>query len=188
MKLVRSWPEDMTGLEEHPRVLDNCERLYIPSIDYSPLLALDDNVLLLEWDVVVGKDELRAFARKCLDEPDEVRVAPTRQYNTRQWRKEKKRNFNEEWFVYKRLDIGRRTLEYGEPYCNEFAFGVIYLPYWAIKGFMDSKQPTTPFIDRTFAIWFNKVTEFHPVPVEWDTNAIHMNYSTKDALAGLEDE
>lgn len=186
MRLVRSWPEDMTGLEEHPRVIDNCERFYMPSIDYSRLLDLDDSVLLLEWDVVVGKDELRAFAKKCLAEPDEVRVAPTRQYSTRQWRDQKRFNFNEEWFVYKRMNIGRKSLEYGEPFCNEFAFGLIYLPYWTIKGFMDQKVPGTQFRDREFVMWFNKATNFHPVPVEWDTNAIHMNYSIKDALNGLE--
>ena len=84
MKLVRSWPLDVPP--NHPYIYDNCERViltrkYLP--DYTPLADVGDDLLHLDWDVAVGRHELRAFAKKCEAEPDKVRVGPTWNYVTR---------------------------------------------------------------------------------------------------------
>ena len=84
MKIVRSWPEHVPP--NHPYIYDNCERIllrrkYLP--DYTTLLEAEDNLLHLDWDVAVGRNELRVFAKKCEAEPDKVRVAPTWNYVTR---------------------------------------------------------------------------------------------------------
>lgn len=185
MKLVRSWPLEPPA--DHPQIIDNCERVYIPTVDYRPLVELEDDVIQLDWDVAVGRNELRAFAQKCLAEPDLVRVAPTMVYPTRMHRHHKDMEFKDTWLVFKQLPIGRASLEPGEPYCDYFGFGLVYLPWWTIKGFTEYQEQQgngNPFLDSLFDVWYRKVSGKR-VPVEWDTHAVHINYSTKDALEGI---
>lgn len=184
MKLVRSWPNNPP--KEHPQVIDDCERVYIDAVDYRPLADLNDDVIHLDWDVAVGRNELRAFAEKCIAEPDVVRTAPTMMYGSRFWRSEgsASRPWNGGWMAHIQMPVGTRRMEYGEPYANFFGFGLVYLPYWTLKEFVSTLQGNEHFRDQNFCRWYYKETG-EPVPVEWDTNAVHINYSLKTALEGL---
>src|SRR5690348_15233357 len=108
MRLVRSWPKDPP--ENHPKILDDCERVYVKTIDYRPLADLDDDVIHLDWDVAVGLIELREFAQKCMAEPEIVRTAPTMTYKSRFWYAEgsASRPWNEEWMARVQMPVGRR--------------------------------------------------------------------------------
>lgn len=186
MKLVRSWPRDEPG-EFHAHIVDNSDKVYIPAVDYRPLRDVDDDVIHMDWDVAVGRNELRAFAQKCVAEPDIVRVAPTMVNPTRVQRGNPGAKFKDTWLVFKQMPLGRESLEPGEPYCDYYGFGMVYLPRWTIVGFTDylkARGDYESFLDSTFDVWYRKVSGKR-VPVEWDTNAVHINYSMKDALEGI---
>lgn len=190
MRLVRSWP--LKPPDDHPRIFDNCDRVYIPTIDYSPLADLDDDLIHLDWDVAAGQHELRAFAERCLDEPERVRTAPTMSYNTRQRRWQKGSETPSTWMVWHFNDGTRTLLEEGEPTCDLCAFGLIYLPSWTLKGFVKALNEypekwgrSRHFGDINFCHWYRTVTAGQGIAVEWDINPVHMNYSIKDTLDGL---
>lgn len=183
MKLVRSWPIDPP--EDHPQIFDDCELVYIDAVDYTPLLQLNDNVLHLDWDVAVGRNELRAFAAKCKAEPELVRVAPTMNYVTRHFRSRKNFPTTTQWMVWKQTGGGRESINPGDPACDYFAFGMVYLPLWALKQYK-TDCPRERFYDQSFSKWHFKYHGGYGtspgVPVEWDTHAVHLNYSIAQAL------
>lgn len=185
MRVIRSWP--MTPPDEHPRVFDNCERIYIPTTDYRPLVDVGENLIHLDWDVAVGRTELREFARKCEAEPDRCRVAPTWAYVTRMRRDHYARGQRTELMIWKYDQRrGRMRVQWGDPECNLFGFGFVYLPTWAFCGYVADLDPATPASDTGFGQWYFKATNGQGVPVEWGTHAVHTNYSMKDALTGPE--
>jgi hypothetical protein len=78
MRLLRSWPSRIP--EGRSYVVDDIERLVIDNHSYGPLSAVDDDVLLLEWDIAIGQEDLRHFADHAAKDPDRVLVAPYRIY------------------------------------------------------------------------------------------------------------
>ena len=190
MKLIRSWPQDPPK-NNHPYVHDNCERVYIPTIDYTPLLEVNDDVIQLDWDVAVGRDEIRRFAKKCLSEPDLVRIAPVMRYESRIWRGETygSRPWNEAYMAKVQMPVGRRQAVPGDLYCCEFGFSLTYLPRWTLEEFTNFAAETgCQFRDREFADWYYVRTGRKGVPMEWDIYPVHLNYDMSEALQGLEHE
>ncbi len=57
-------------------MVDPLERVVIDNHDYKALAELDSDVLLLEWDIAVGKEDVEAFARRAKATPGDVLVAP----------------------------------------------------------------------------------------------------------------
>jgi hypothetical protein len=79
MKLVRSWPAVIPEgrfyvVDDIPKFImgDEGERQF----DYRGLVDLDDDVVLIEWDIAIGAEQLALFMARAKDEPDRVRVAP----------------------------------------------------------------------------------------------------------------
>jgi hypothetical protein len=189
MKVVRSWPLNPPKTQK-PHIIDDCERVYIKTVDYRPLADLNDDVIHLDWDVAVGMVELRNFAKKCLAEPNTVRVAPTMMYSSRYWRDELPgdgRGWFTDWMVQVQMNVGTRPIKYGEPYGHFFSFGLVYLPKQILRDFVNQLKDNEQFRDREFCQWFQKSTGGTSVPVEWATNAVHLNFSMKTALEGLKD-
>jgi hypothetical protein len=187
MKLVRSWPKKPP--DNHPRIYDNCERVYIETVDYRPLLQLNDDVLHLDWDVSAGQDAVKAFARKCKAEPELVRVAPTMSYPTRQRRWHSAPGTPHRYMIWAIGDDGKTKIELpeGSPECNISSFGMIYLPQWTIAGFcaaLEFNGYGDKFIDVNFCYWYYRETG-RAIPVDWDTHTIHINFSMKDTLCDL---
>ncbi|MGH7239802.1 MAG: hypothetical protein ACREHG_07005, partial [Candidatus Saccharimonadales bacterium] len=148
---------------------------------------LNDDVIHLDWDVAVGLNELRTFAKKCIAEPDIVRTAPTMTYPSRYWYAEGSAShpWKEEWMARIQMPVGNRVIQRGEPYANFVGFGLIYLPQWTLKEFTESLRGSGNFRDGNFCEWYYKRTSGQPIPVEWGVNAVHINYSFKNALKGL---
>jgi hypothetical protein len=188
MRLVRSWPNRPP--DKHPRIYDNCERVYIDTTDYRPLLQLNDNVLHLDWDVAVAQDELRDFARKCQAEPELVRVAPTMSYPTRQRRWHRTTTPHHRWMGWTLTDDRKERIlcKPGDPFCHVSSFGVIYLPRWSIEAFceaLETGEYGPDFLDFPFCYWHHVATGGRGIPIEWNTNAIHINFSMKETLCDL---
>jgi hypothetical protein len=152
------------------------ERLVMDGYDYHCLEQVDDDVLLLEWDIAIGEHELLRFADQAKTAPDRVRVAPYSIYRS----------------TLSLVDLGRSVYPfrlYGDysmrwctpddPACHTFGFGVIYLPRLLIKGYLADDYPGL-FNDVAFSGWHYRNAEYREVPIAWDCPAVHLNYTLPD--------
>ena len=177
MRLLRSWPahipEGRIGY-----VVDGVERLVIDNHHYGPLADVDDDVLLLEWDIAVGQEELRRFAAHARRDPGRVLVAPYRIYADvynlpadiwahRAW------NGDGMGTVVPRGAVPVRD---GAPLCNLFGLGMVYLPAAVTNAFFRACWGAQ-FGDTQFSMWhYQNVTR--DVPIDWQVRPVHLNYLT----------
>ena len=186
MRIVRSWPKDVPA--DHPFVNDNCERVYIDTVDYRPLVELGESFIHLDWDIAVERNALRDFAQKCIADPDTVRVGPYKGYPTRRRHDKWAWANHEKWYVWRNSNPGgygsKIELVPGDPFCHWFAPGFMYVPFEYWKGYCDS---TTEAVCEGFPDWYHKNIGWDEFPVEWDVNAIHLNYSMRDVMLGIEE-
>lgn len=183
MRIVRSWPKDQPS--DHPFVMDNCERVYIDTVDYRPLIDIGENFIHLDWDIAVERNRLRDFVRKCEAEPDVVRVGPYKGYPTRRWHHKWAWANHEKWYVWKTDEarLQRIELKPGDPYCHWFAPGMMYMPFDLWKEFYDDEGYKV--ICEGFPDWYHVKHGWTDWPVEWDLNAIHLNYSMRDVMVDV---
>lgn len=171
MKLIRSWP-----LRRPPGracVDDNIERLYNDNYDYRILGDLGDDVLLLEWDIAVGRDELVRFARRAQETPERVLVAPYPIYRSTL----RLHDLDTPVWPMRRYINGEQQMRFvqpGEPFCHMFALGMTYLPAAVVKRFL--AEYDGHFSDVSFAGWHYRNVE-REVPIAWDCAAVHLNYA-----------
>jgi hypothetical protein len=179
MRLLRSWParipEGRTGY-----VVDGIERLVIDHHDYGPLAAVEDDCLLIEWDVAVGQEDLRHFADHALEDPDRVLVAPYRIYADvyglpadiwahRHWDGTGVGTINPE---------GATPVSTGDPTCNLFGLGMVWLPGDLVARFAALARDSH-FGDTQFSRWhYERVAR--EVPICWDVYPVHLHYLIPD--------
>lgn len=174
MRLVRSWPSRIP--EGRSYVVDDIERLVIDRYDYKPLFAIDDDVLLLEWDIAVGQEDLRHFAAHAAEDPDRVLVAPYRIYADAY-------NLPADIWAHRSwggdgvgmvAPNGAVPVATGASFCNLFALGMVYLPRHVLRGFA-SVAWAANFSDTSLSMWhFEHVAR--EVPICWDVHPVHLNY------------
>src|SRR6478735_9107366 len=78
MKTIRSWPAVIPPGRNY--VVDNLPKFLMGDYSYRGLGDLDDDVLLIEWDMAIGKEDLDRFLGHIGDDPSRVVVAPYRVY------------------------------------------------------------------------------------------------------------
>lgn len=173
MRLLRSWPAEVPDDRAH--VADNMERLIVKGFRYDPWLngQLDD-VLLIEWDIAVSREDLSRFAGWARQRPDRPLVAPYRLYQTTRTRRPLQRPV---WAH--RYDNGQPVQD-GAPFCHLFALGMVYLPQAAIAGFFQAMEDrpemrTEGFTDGAFSGWWWR-TSGEVTPICWDVRPVHLNY------------
>jgi hypothetical protein len=184
MRLVRSWPGRIPEGRAH--VVDDIERLVINNHDYKPLAAIDDDVLLLEWDIAVGQEDLRHFAEHAHRDPTRVLVAPYRIYADAY-------NLPADIWAHRHWGgdgtgtispNGATPVATGDPTCNLFGLGMCYLPREVVREFADIAW-SSHFGDTQFSMWhYQHVTR--EVPICWDVHPVHLNYLSY-RLEGAED-
>lgn len=173
MKLIRSWPAVIPPNRAY--VVDGIDRLEMgrdtPNYDYRCLLDLDDDVVLIEWDIAVGGEQLARFMDRAKAEPDQVRVAPYLLY-----RGDDPRN---PFYVHRVREPGHKRWVRGpqDTHCQMFGFGLIYLPRPLIEGFVATLKPGDFFSDTTFSRWHMRFAKKPNVPIDWDCHASHLHYS-----------
>src|SRR6185312_1555996 len=126
MRLVRSWPRRIPAGRQG--VTDTLEKLVIDEFDYTPLGAIDDDVLLLEWDMLALHDELHDFMTACYEHPQRVRVAPYPLFHVDER--------GPVWCHRRVTSWGDRWIQWQEPYCDFFSFGMTYLPRQLVRAFL----------------------------------------------------
>lgn len=171
MKLIRSWPERVP--EGRARVEDSIERLINSDYDYRCLGDVGDDVLLLEWDIAVGRDELVRFAKRAQENPDQVLVAPYPIYRSTIGL----HDIEKPVWPMRRYTANEQSMRFAQPsdtHCHIFALGMTYLPAAIVQKFL-ADYPGH-FSDVSFSGWhYRNITK--EVPIAWDCPAVHLNYS-----------
>jgi len=144
--------------------------------DYRRLVDLNDDVVLIEWDIAVGAEQLELFMARAAAEPDRVRVAPYLLYRGGKRDGQKQRPF----YCHRIREQGMRTWVKGpeDTYCHMFGFGLIYLPGAIIRAFVEQMEPTSHFGDTEFSRWHMRNVQPNRVPIEWSCHCVHLHYVT----------
>ncbi|MDG4784348.1 hypothetical protein O7626_00475 [Micromonospora sp. WMMD1102] len=173
MRLIRSFPTTVPPGRAH--VVDGIERLLLERYDYTPLGDIDDDVLLIEWDLAVGQEQLLAFAERAAGQSEDVLVAPYRLYAGNYT----SRSLRETVWAHRRWPDYRHVAT-GDPVCNIFGFGLTYLPRKLVRGYLDARAAasdgnTWGFSDGSFSGWHHRCVKPN-VPIAWDVQPVHLNY------------
>lgn len=173
MRMLRSWPAQIPEGRAH--VVDGIERLIMSGYDYRLLDDIDDDILLLEWDIAVGLGQLETFVSRCETEPGRVRVAPYLIYQSLSGHTYP---FHPLW-AHRRYEgtpeTGHtRTITPHDTTCHLFGFGMVYLPRRYVRGFLDFWDGH--FDDAAFAGWHYRNADEPEVPIDWDVPTVHLHY------------
>lgn len=179
MKLIRSWPAVIP--EGRSYVVDDIPRFVMgadtPQFDYRGLAEYDDDIVLIEWDIAVGGEQLSTFMARAAAEPDRVRVAPYLLY-----RGGKNGRAPYTMYCHRVREKGTRTWVKGpaDTYCHMFGFGLVYLPIDLVKRFVAQMRPESHFGDTEFSRWHMFNAKHRQVPIDWDCHAVHLHYKTPE--------
>jgi hypothetical protein len=181
MRLLRSWPSMVPPGRAY--VHDDMPRLLMERCDYRVLADVDDDVLLIEWDIAVERDDLTAFAARAGESPKRVLVAPYRLYD----------EFDGRMSWTHRRYLGdpdkpncyTRTVRVGEQTCHLFGLGMAYLPRALVVAYL-AAWPDEHFSDGGFSGWHFRNADDPEVPIMWDVRPVHLHYQLADT--GLTDD
>lgn len=167
MKLLRSWPARVP--EGRNYVVDGVERLIIDRYTYEKLFDVDDDIVMLEWDIAIDPEDLDQFTTAARENPGDVVVAP---YRLRRPPPRKT-----EW-VHRYAT--NEHVQFGDPFCHWFGLGLTYLPRGIIRHFRaEFEREGWPegFNDCTLSMWHWRVLR-KEVPIMWDVRPVHLHYDT----------
>lgn len=152
--------------------------------EYTGLGDIDDDVLLLEWDIAVSREDLVRFAAKADQHPADVLVAPyTLCSSDRPWMVKWRDWYDSQgaiWAHFK-FDADGLVLDpvrTGDPFCHWFGFGMTYLPRDLIRGYLEARErfpALRRFTDSSFDAWHYSNIKRN-VPIAWDIRPIHLHY------------
>jgi hypothetical protein len=167
MKLVRSWP--LLPPTGRACVVDDAQRVVVDDYNYRGLVELDDDVINLDWDIAIAREDLESFAARARSSPGRVLVAPYPIYpDTRPGLP------SVTWPMRRYDGPNLRYVRTGESTCHLYGFGMVYLPRRMVREFADA-NPTLNFDDTRFASWHYRQTG-QEVPITWDIRPVHLNY------------
>jgi hypothetical protein len=147
--------------------------------DYRVLADVEDDVLLLEWDIAIGKTELEAFIARVQAAPSQVLVAPYRIYQSLSG---KAYPFHPLW-AHRRYEgtpeTGRtRFVTEADSTCHLFGFGMVYLPRLLVVAFLEAWGGH--FDDSAFSGWHYRNAPDPEVPICWEVRPVHLHYKFDD--------
>lgn len=171
MRIIRSWPATIPAGRAY--VHDEHERLVIDDHDYHSLDSIDDDILLLEWDIAVGREDLAEFAARAAAAPGRVLVAPYQLYFYASQRE------RAPVWAHRRYEGTPETgtLRHVTPAdesCHLWGLGMTYLPRHVVRAFLDA-YPDVHFSDTSLSGWHYRNVE-QDVPVTWDIRPVHLHY------------
>jgi hypothetical protein len=181
MRLYRSWPAMLNRTLDRPHIVDHIEKFPVMDYDYHGLADVDDDILLLEWDIAISWEDLTEFMKRAAEAPDMVRVAPYKLYEGRS---------SPVWahrMVFSTADV---NVSEEDSTCDLFGFGCIYLPRNLLREFNEtavgdrcrdpryhgSDYRDGRLTDQTFSTWHYWDTKQPRVPIDWGIRPIHLNW------------
>lgn len=141
--------------------------------DYrEPLAAVDDDVLLIEWDLAVGREDLIRFADRAQAAPTRVLVAPYRLYAYASGRD------RPPVWAHRRYEgtpeTGRlRPVGEDDETCHLWGLGLTYLPRWIVRRYL--AEQAYPLTDGHLSGWHYRHID-PEVPITWDVRPVHLHY------------
>lgn len=179
MRWVRSWPRVIPPGRAY--VVDDMERIVLDDYDYTPLGKIDEDVIVIEWDMALSREDRDRFARIAERHPRRVIVAPYKLYHVA----------DQPVWAHRLVDRhGRESwVQGGETYCDYFGFGLIYLPRELVRAFLAAPAPErgrSPFLlpsqsytdsrfhDQTFSVWLSRAGDM--AHIAWDVRPVHLHY------------
>lgn len=180
MRVIRSWPQQVPDGRAY--VFDELPRLLMTGHDYHVLNQIDDDVLLIEWDLAVGQEELQAFAGRAAADPDVPLVAPYRLYASSSGKPNKPAWAHRR---YVRGDMFTEFIEPGDEFCHLFGFGLVYLPRQLVVDYLAAK-PDAHFNDVSFSAWHYHNGARPNVGIDWNARPAHVHYDSAAIAAGIE--
>lgn len=170
MKIIRSWPDRIPGDRNY--VVDTLPRFLMTDYSYRGLGDLDDDILLIEWDMAISSEDLSRFATLARKAPDSVLVAPYRLYQGTAT----KVTYPRPMWAMRRYNPGEQSMRFvdeHEPTCHMWGLGVTYLPRDVIRAFLDAWPGH--FSDTSLSGWHYRNVEAE-TPIAWDVRPIHLHY------------
>lgn len=175
---LRSWPDRVPA--DRAYVADQLPRLVISDYDYAPLANLNEDVVVIEWDMAISREDMQRFTVAARRQPDRVLVAPYTLYQPQPPHLAHRQA----------LPQGSRWLRYLEPTCDYFGFGLVYLPHELVRAFLAAPAPErgrepwvplgdygdTRLHDQTFSVWHHYRSGQPPVTIAWDVRPVHLHY------------
>lgn len=166
MKILRSFPTEPFP-PGRAYVQDGLERFVTPvAFDYTGLLDRigTDGVVLLEWDIAVSALDLGLFAQRWKGS-DWPAVAP---FLTR----------DGSHYLHWRIPADPlktlRPIHKGEPDCDLFGFGMVYLPRWVLRDYPPGYGGSSILSDGSLPRWLQEAHGPRPVPVDWSVTVVHL--------------
>jgi hypothetical protein len=179
VRLIRSFPATVPAGRSY--VVDDAERHLNEGYSYRGLVAYGDDVLHLDWDMAVSREDLELFAVHARRHPDRVLVGPQRVDvgDGRRFLREPVWNMR----VYDGPRL--RNVRSGEPSCDLFGFGMVYLPGKLLAGFEDQWRPeldegSVRFDDTGFSGWVWR--EQGPSAIDWSVHPVHLHYRISEVI------
>lgn len=179
IRLVRSWPK--TPFEGNPRADDKITRLYNDDYDYAGLADLGASVIHLDWDIAVSLEDLQHFARHARRAPEKCLVGPYKLYPGGLNRGTPRDHEGAVYAAYRYADdmTCRFNVTPDDKTCDQFGFGMVYLPAWAITGYVKD-CPGILFDDIGFSSWYQ--AQAGSSALCWTVRPVHMNYPAPTEL------
>lgn len=180
MRWVRSFPASIPAGRAY--VVDALERVTLTDFDYAPLAALDDDLILIEWDMALSREDMARFQCAAERKSEQVTVAPYLLYTVAQ----------NPVFAHRCIGpSGReRWVNDLDWFCDYFGFGLIYFPRSVVRAFLDAPAPArgrspflapeagysdTRFTDQTFSVWHRHQLGRRTL-IQWDVRPVHLHY------------
>lgn len=180
MRLIRSFPATIPFGRSY--IVDDAERHLNEDYSYRGLAAYGDDLIHLDWDMAVGREDLEHFAEHAREEPDRVLVGPQR-VDVGDGRRGLTRPM---WNMRRYLGPDRMVGSVpGDEECDLYGFGLVYLPGKLLRAFEDHWRAeldagTVRFDDTGFAGWTS--TEVGPARMCWHVHPVHLHYRISEVL------
>jgi hypothetical protein len=173
VRLVRSFPEQVPAGRNY--VVDDAPRLLNRDHDYRGLIDLADDVIQLDWDTAVGREDVEVFAKRARDHPDRVLVAPVLIYPGA-----KRSGLTTPVWNCRRYLPGGAAVRYctpEDPAAHLFGFGMVYLPAELLAGFgrVLGSARFPRFGDMEFARWHHQHVTAE-AEIAWDVRPVHLHF------------
>lgn len=174
MRFLRSWPQVVPPHRAH--VVDDIERHILQDYSYRGLGDYRDDILLIEWDMAVGAEDLERFRAHIAADPSRVVVAPYRIYEATT--RPQKLPGGPKWVHRKYVGDKKSTrfVDEGDPDADLWGLGLTYLPRAIIREFLEFWPGH--FSDTSISGWH--FDRYGPVPIAWDVRPVHLHYTIKE--------
>ena len=177
MHLLRLMPAQIPTDRNY--IVDSIDPYYMYNYDMRSLADINNDLILLEWDIAVAEHDLHNFICHVRDSPNQVHVAPYVLYPesldelmTPVWAHR---------HMIREMPLQLKWIEYGDSVCDIFSTGMIYIPLDILKRISDSDNLITwhnNINDSKLAFWHHHEID-KKVPVHWDVRPVHLHYNQK---------